>query len=259
MVDNPWALYDELIAGVPEDVLVRDYCYGKKWSFVEAECGMGVSYSVAGGALFGSAENFRGKPLRALAELSKSWCFEDASLGVAALNAWYSRKSLVDALGAEYEECGRDPEVGKRMDAFTRLRPEIEAVEGASVCVVGHFPHVERIAEYANLTVLERNCRDRLDAPDSACEYVLPEQDYVFLTGTTVINKTAPRLLQLSANAKVGMLGPSVVPAEALMRAGVGLLASSVVVDPEQARYAVCGGAYQSFKGSLLRFIIESR
>ena len=38
----------------------------------------------------------------------------------------------------------------------------------------------ERIAEYANLTVLERNCAHDLDTPDPACEYVLPGADFAF-------------------------------------------------------------------------------
>ena len=33
------------------------------------------------------------------------------------------------------------------------------------------------------------------DFLDSACEYILPEQDFVFITGMTLTNKTLPRLL----------------------------------------------------------------
>ena len=39
-----------------------------------------------------------------MAELAKSWCFEEATLGVAALNAYYARKELLDPLGATYDE-----------------------------------------------------------------------------------------------------------------------------------------------------------
>ena len=38
--------------------------------------------------------------------------------------------------------------------------------------------------------------------PDPACEYILSEQDVVIMTATTLINKTMPRLLALSRNAR---------------------------------------------------------
>ncbi len=53
----PWKLYDDLIAGVPDDVMVTDYCLGLCWSYVEAECGTGVSYTCRGGA---TKPNLRG-------------------------------------------------------------------------------------------------------------------------------------------------------------------------------------------------------
>ena len=52
----------------------------------------------------------------------------------------------------------------------------------------------ELIAPLCRLSILER---DPVlgDYPDSACEYILPEQDYVFITGMTLVNKTLPHLL----------------------------------------------------------------
>ena len=90
--NTPWKLYNHLIAGIPEDVVVRDYCLGTHWSYVEADSGMGVSFTTTGGARRGYTGDLRGMSLREVAELSKSWCFEEASLGVAALNAWYSQR-----------------------------------------------------------------------------------------------------------------------------------------------------------------------
>lgn len=43
--NTPWKLYNHLIAGIPEDVVVRDYCLGTHWSYVEADSGMGVSFT----------------------------------------------------------------------------------------------------------------------------------------------------------------------------------------------------------------------
>ena len=41
------------------------------------------------------------------------------------------------------------------------------------------------------------------DYPDSACEYLLPEMDFTIITGSAFINKTLPRLLQLSRHAVI--------------------------------------------------------
>ena len=73
--NTPWKLYNHLIAGVPEDVVVRDYCLGTHWSYVEADSGMGVSFTTTGGARRGYTGDLRGMSLREVAELSKSWCF----------------------------------------------------------------------------------------------------------------------------------------------------------------------------------------
>ena len=251
-----WKLYNHLIAQIPEGIVVRDYALGLHWSYVEADCGMGVAWTARGGAPRAYAGDLRGLELREVAELSKSWCFEEATLGIAALNAWFARPELLDPLGAEYDAPSSDtagPRGGKPADAFELYRPRIEAAERrANVVVVGHFPHVDRIAEYANLTVLERNCRDGLDTPDPACEYVLPQADYAFITGVTLINKTAPRLLDLARTATTVMVGPSVVMSPFLFDWGVELLAGSVVADPEATRFAVHNGAGKLF-GQALR------
>ena len=251
--NTPWKLYNHLIAGIPEDVVVRDYCLGTHWSYVEADSGMGVSFTTTGGARRGYTGDLRGMSLREVAERSKSWCFEEASLGVAALNAWYSQRSLLDPLGCTYDAAVEVPDgTIRKMDAFEMYRPQISEAGGdAKVVVVGHFPHVERIEEYACLTVLERKCSQANDVPDPACEYVIPGADYLFVTGVTLINKTAPRLRDLAANATTVFVGPSVVMAPFLFRWGVDMLAGSVVADPDKARFAVKNGAGQFFGEAL--------
>ena len=82
----------------------------------------------------------------------------------------------------------------------------LEEMEGKKVAVIGHFPGMEVGRRACGLTVLERNPQEG-DLPDFAAEYVLPEQDYVFITGTALTNKTMPRLLELSEHATVGLVG----------------------------------------------------
>ena len=250
--DTPWKFYNHLIGHIPDDIIVRDYCLGTHWSYIEADCGMGVSFTCKGGARRQFTNDLRGMPLREVAELAKSWCFEEASLGVAALNAYYAQKELLDPLGAVYDEPVERPDgTIRKMDAFEIFRPRIEASKRKNVTVIGHFPHVDRITEYANLTVLERNCTQSLDTPDPACEYVLPKSDFTFVTGVTIINKTAPRLLDLTQSGTTIFVGPSVVMSPFLFDWGAEMLAGSVVADPDKVRFAVKNGAGQFFGEAL--------
>lgn len=261
--DTPWRFYNHLIDGIPDDVRVLDYCLGTHWSYLEAECGMGVSFTCSGGAPRRYTPDMRGMQLREVAELSKSWNFPEATLGVAALNAWYARPELLDPLGAVYDEPIERPDgTIRKMDAFEMWRPRVEAAEAETgrlqnVTVVGHFPHVDRIKAYANLTVLERNPSSEDDTPDPACEYVMPGTDFAFITGVTIINKTAPRLLDLTANARTIMVGPSVVMSPFLLKWGVDMLAGSVVGDPEKTRFAVKKGAGKLFGEAIQMLSLE--
>jgi uncharacterized protein (DUF4213/DUF364 family) len=109
---------------------------------------------------------------------------------------------------------------------------------GKKVAVIGHFPGLQKVADVAELTIFERRPMEG-DLPDFAAEYVLPEQDYVFITGTTITNKTLPRLLELSASATVALVGPSVPLAPWWFDMGVDVLAGAVVVD-KPAVWAHC-------------------
>lgn len=255
--NSPWKLYNYLIDQVPEDLVVSDYCLGTHWCYVEAEGMMGVAFTCKGGARRTFTQDFRGLPLKQVAELSKSWCFEEASLGIAALNAWFSQREKLDPLGAIYDIPQDMPEdTIRKLDAFELYRPRLD---GKKITVIGHFPHVERIAEYGHLTVLERNCTSEVDTPDPACEYVLPHQDFAFITGVTLINKTAPRLLELCKDVTTILVGPSVVPDPLLFDWGVETLAGSVVADQEKVKHAVMSGAGRMFGEALQMAAITRR
>ncbi len=254
---NPWRLYDALIDGIPDDVAVTRLCLGAAWTYVESESGMGVAMTCTGGGAPTTESPLVGRPLREVAGLAKSWNWGEATLGVAALNAWYARRELLDPLGATYDDEGAQPLDHERAaDAFAVYASKMP---GKRVCVVGHFPHVERIARERGgvLTVLERTCTSDIDTPDPACEYLVPEQDYLFMTGVTLTNKTQPRLLEL---ARLGgcthtvLVGPSVVPAALMFDEGVEGLAGSVVADPDAVRALVERGRGQLFGDALLMF-----
>jgi uncharacterized protein len=253
--DTPWRFYNHLIKEIPEDIRVLDCCVGSHWTYIEADCGMGLSFTCKGGARRNYTQDLHGMKLMDVAELVKSWNYEEASLGVAALNAWYAQEDKITALGAVLDP-STGPSTGKRQSAFTVYHDQLK---DKKVAVVGHFPHLEQIAEIAELTILERNCTSALDTPDPACEYLLPSQDFVFITGVTIINKTAPRLLDLCANARTIMVGPSVIPTAFLYHWGIETLAGSIVNDPEKMRASIKLGAGALFEGALRMFQLSNR
>lgn len=248
-----WELYDNLVDGIPEGIAVTDYCTGANWCYVEAECGLGIAKTVRDGV---RRDLFRDDPrsldLRGLASLAKSWNFREASLGVAAMNAWYCRPDRLRDLGAQVD--AGEAAAGRGQNPFGFLRG---GFAGKKLVVVGHFPNVGAAAKVARVTVLERNCADALDVPDSACEYVLPEADFAIMTGTALTNKTMPRLLQLSLGAFTVVTGPSAVPSQAMADAGADMIAGSVVVDAEQAKFAVKGGSKAQWRAGIKKFSWE--
>lgn len=226
-----WELYDALIAGIPKEAIVRQFLSGENWSAVETAASTGVAMTVSGTSRPPMhPESFQGEPLKKMAECLKSWNYSEASLGLAAVNAWYNSPHHAKSLDLITGETQME------RDAFLTYQEE---VAGKKVAVIGHFPYLEtRFQPICSLSILER-APQAGDFPDSACEFLLPEQDYVFITGVTLVNKTLPRLLQLSERAKVVLVGPSVPLAPALFDFGVSALESFVVDSPEECAQSI--------------------
>ncbi len=237
---NPWALYDALIEGVPDGIVVTDALVNR-WAALRTDTGavgLGMSYE-AGPRSCPDDWAVRGRPLRDVARYAKSWDLRLASLGVAALNAWYATPERLDALAAAGHEVVRG-----RASNFFRRHAGILGVR--KTAIVGHFPDVDDLT--GDVTVLERRTRGN-DLPDPACEYVLPGCELVAITGSTVVNKTLPRLLELAKDAEVHLVGPTAPPSLDAYPPCVVEFAGSVVVDPDECwRLAGLG----------LRTIVES-
>ncbi|NLJ73094.1 MAG: hypothetical protein GX333_08800, partial [Syntrophomonadaceae bacterium] len=116
------------------------------------------------------------------------------------------------------------------------------------VAVIGHFPNLEELIPYCQLSILERNPQG-LDFPDPACEYILPRQEIVFITGTAFTNKTMPRLLTLAKDSQIILVGPTVPISGVLFNYNVDIISSTVVLDEELVWTAVkLGGKMKAFK-----------
>jgi uncharacterized protein (DUF4213/DUF364 family) len=235
-----WELYDALIEHIPPTYRVDDVFQGDHWTMVRSGNSAGLAMTVHERnrpehlPLSGRAASCRGMALAELAAAAKSWNFAEASLGMAAINAYWNspeREQVIDALKQEETE------------AFLAWR---DRIAGKKVAVIGHFYQLEvTVGRICELSILEKRPQPG-DYPDSACEFILPLQDFVFATGVTLTNKTLPRLLEIAGNTGIILAGPSVTLAPPLFDWGVRDLQGFVVTDPELCAAAIRGEETES-------------
>lgn len=219
-----WEIYDELINEIPDNLTVLECMIGNSWTLIRSERGLGMAMTDRGGNIDTILHDISGMKLKKLAAYSKSWNMLEASIGLSAINSAFNNPQLVSAISKEPVVKSDNP--GK-YNAFKILEPDII---GKKVAVIGHFKGIENLKSVCELSILERQPQAG-DYPDPACEYLLPEQDYVFITGTTFINKTIPRLLELAKNAQTILVGPSVPISNVLYKYGVNFIAGFVIID----------------------------
>lgn len=224
-------LYDELINPIDPLLRVDAYLVGTRWTMVRSadRVGVGSTISAHGGPANHSGQ-IRGAALKQIATLAKSWNWFEASLGVAALTCYYNQAERLASLGAwDADRPAADQRRGKSaFDVFA------DQVTGKKVTVVGHFPGIEKdLGEICQLQILEREPRSG-DYSDTACEFLLHDQDFLFITGMTLINKSLPRLLELAPpHCTVSLIGPSVPAAPVFFEAGVTNLSGFCVTEPD--------------------------
>ena len=163
-------------------------------------------------------ESLTGLPVCEAGKAMLSWNLEEASEAFAAVNAFYN-----------HEGCGFLQPEAKTLDDLD--------LAGKKVGMVGHMiGHsnitAELLAPAQKLWIMDREEKNGA-FPDSACEFFLPECDVVIITGSAAINKTMPRLLELSKNAFVVLTGPSVSCCPELLELGIDRLNGRVITEPE--------------------------
>lgn len=227
-----WEIYDELIDAVPKDLKVSDCCIGLNWILVKSKATGIAMTPLEGHGSINMAGNIVGMGVQELAQYIKSWNNFEAALALAAINSALNTEERVKQL------TGRSVSSHPRSNAFEYYR---HLFLSKKVAVIGHFPDLESLSEICELSILERRPGYK-DFPDPACEYLLPLQDYVLITGTTLINKTLPRLLELSKNSTVILVGPSTPLTPRLFSFGISTLAGSVITDSKVWNFVRQGG-----------------
>ena len=252
MNGNPkfWAYHNALVEEISSGERIRSFSAGLHWFAARSESALGLAMAPAEGFDHVSiAGHVTGMSLREAAAMSRSWNMADASLGMAAINAWHNAPDRV----AQWTGKAGLEEIHSNI--FDHLLPRIK---GRRVTVIGHFFGLEEVAKVCDLTILERK-PGRGDTPDPACEVVLPQSEFVVITGTTMLNKTLPRLLELCKGAHVSLAGPTVSLWPGWFENGVSMLAGVIVEEPDRVMQLVQEGGAHSFFGNGAKMVIYER
>ncbi|WP_050346924.1 Rossmann-like domain-containing protein [Arsenicicoccus sp. oral taxon 190] len=241
---SAWSLYDDLVALVPRGIAVTT-CVVSRWALVETDSGGAGIASVpdVGRPDREGPQDVVGSDLADVAALVRSWDPRLAAIGLAAINAWCNTQQRLEQHAGDV--------IDWDASAFER---SVDLVAGRRVAVVGRFRHLDQLAGRCDLAVLERHPQGD-DLPDAAAEFVLPEVDHAFVTSMTLANKTAPRLLELAAQARTTLVGPSTPLAPEAFAGRVDELSGSVVYDAPWCRRALMQGqGMASMRGALTLF-----
>ncbi|MEW5756134.1 MAG: DUF364 domain-containing protein [Pseudomonadota bacterium] len=233
---NPWEIYDLLIGAADKEQGIEELVIGLTWTLCRADgIGLAMSPGIATRTLPWSGK-VRGMSLHQAGEWLKSWDTYQATVGVAALNASIN---FENGLVRHATRLGSG-----NLAVFEHFAP---ILKGQRVIVVGRYPGIEQLDLHCELTVLEL-IPGHNDLPAQACEYLMPHADWVFLSTTTLVNKTFPRLAELGSNAKVVLMGPTVPWLAELASFGIDYLAG-VTIDDQDELLAVVkeGGGVRIF------------
>lgn len=241
---NPWSVYEMLLDKADSAAVIEELIIGLTWTRCRAlATGLAMSTPIPTRTLDWSG-TLQGQSARDIACWVKSWQAHEASVGMATLNALLnedpSLQSSAEALP------GTGP---ANLRVFEYFLPRLLDKQ---VVVIGRYPGLDVYQQQFNLTVLERLSGNDTDLPDPACEYVLGDADWVFLTASSLTNKTFPRLAELSRHATLVLMGPTVPWVKELAEFGVDFLAGVRVTDDQALRQTVMeGGGIRIFESGL--------
>lgn len=213
-----WKLYDELIEAIPTQIKISDISQTSRWTFVVSGGNIGTAMRFNSQESF--LESYQSMQIQDVATFIKSWDFEKASLGLAAINSYFNQKYKI-------KETFSTERIHFK-DAFAQL---LDEPNQKKIGMIGHFPFVDRYPELSKTISIFELEPQKGDYPASACEFLLPQMELVFITGSTLVNKTLPRLLELSQNAKTVLVGSSCPLSNCLFNHGIDTLAGTIYND----------------------------
>ncbi len=245
---NPKRIYELLLDYAGSDTHVAAVSIGLVWTACKTEhIGLAMSPAAYTRTLPWPG-TLVGKTLSELACWINDWEPYKATVGMAAINCSLNARDLPSGVTL------LTPPDSGNLAVFEHFLPQLK---GKKVVIIGRYPGIERYAEQVNLSIIERHPIQN-DYPDPACEYLLPDADWVFLTASSIPNKTFPRLAELAQDAKTVLMGPTVPWLPELHEFGIDYLAGIEIVDPTKLYETACeGGGVRIFENSVRYRIVD--
>jgi uncharacterized protein (DUF4213/DUF364 family) len=247
---HPKRLYELLLDHCDSNAQIDQLMIGLVWTLCQSNgktTGLAMSPGIPTRTLAWSG-SLTGKTVSEVASWIMTWDPYQATVAMAAINSCINSRPLPDSVVLDK---GSEP---ANLVVFDYFLPQLQ---GKKVVVIGHYPGIERYQDLMQLTVLEKQ-PTAADLPDSACEFLLPSADWVFLTASSIPNKTFPRLAELASNAKTVLMGPTVPWLPQLHEFGIDYLAGVEVIDPDALyQTAAQGGGVRVFEKGLRYRIAE--
>jgi uncharacterized protein (DUF4213/DUF364 family) len=247
-MQKPARIYELLLDYARTEMQITELNIGLVWTVCKSrQLGLAMSPGIQTRTLPWSG-TLAGKTLAELAGWIMDWEPYKASVGMAAINCSLNRYELPTGVTLM-----PIPERAN-LAVFDYFLPRLL---GKKVVVVGRYPGIEQLAEQIDLSIIERQpLLD--DYPDPACEFLLPDADWVFLTASSITNKTFPRLAELARHATTVLMGPTVPWLPELHEFAIDYLAGIEVIDPEKLVQIVAeGGGVRIFDDAVRYRIVD--
>ncbi len=247
-MENPSRIYELLLDYAGSDTQVTELNIGLVWTVCKAKhLGLAMSPGLPTRSLPWPG-TLNGKTLAELASWITDWEPYKATVAMAAINCSLNRYELPAGITLL-----PDPK-SANLAVFEHFLPQLH---DKKVVVIGRYPGIERYSDQLELSIIERQPTPG-DYPDPACEFLLPDADWVFLTASSITNKTFPRLAELAQHATTVLMGPTVPWLPELHEFAIDYLAGVEVIDPVKLYQTVAeGGGVRIFDDAVRYRIVD--
>jgi len=230
-------ILDDLLSVLKPEALVKDIRQGPfQTAVLTRNCGLASTphdhRHHQGNAPVREAGALMEKSALELAQMAYSSSLFEAAIGMATINS---------LLEVDEQHC-------VALNAADLLA---DKGEGKKVAIIGHFPFVPKLRQVVKeLWVIEQHPQEGDFAEDQA-ENLVPQADFIGITGTAFTNHTIEHLLGLCRpEAYVVVMGGTAPLSPVLFDYGVDAISGTKVINPEAALYSVSQGAtFRQVKG----------
>lgn len=254
MTELSHTIYREILKAAASDSSIEAVCQGLTWTCSRIRTG---EYSTIGFAQSSGDQTrtlawpgtLRGKTVNEITPWLNSWNSFEATVALATCNAVINgpHNSLMEE-ATPLAQLMDNPVAPHNLAIFEYFKPQLA---NKKVVVIGRYPGLEKVLADIDYVVLERKPGPG-DLPDPAAEFVLPQADWVFLTATSLINKTFERLAKLAEKAITVLMGPTTPWLPAFGDHAIDFIAGVKPVDMGTAEQIVAeGGGTRLFEGGV--------